>query len=488
VPPAPEPRGDAAPPPAGPQENAAVLLEWLGPAAVQVGQPTNYNLVVRNASLVTVREVAVHVRPAAGMAVTAMKTDAVAEGETLVWKLGTLLPSQEKTIPLQLLVRSRGEHHPQAWVSFSGTSSVTLHLKAHEAKLTLRNIGPAAKVLVGDTAAFALTVTNAGDGPAQQVKLSALLSDGLEHAGGHKADFELGNLNAGESRTVQLVCTARAGGSQGCKAQALAHGEVKAEEQSTVNVLTPLLELQAYGPAVRYRERKATYTFRVRNGGDIPAGNVAVTEVIPAGFKFVGASDGGLYDPTQQTVTWFLGEMVPEQTRDVEAELVAVQAGDHMHRVTAYSERGLNKIEVRRELPTHVEELSALLLETADADDPIEVGKETTYEALVTNAGSTTETDIRVVCTIPDKMELKSVQASCRYHVEGNVVTFEPLPKLGPRGDVCYRFRVRARAPGDVRFKAQVTSARMAEPIIKTEATRIYADNPSQAPALPPRQ
>src|SRR5262249_44861851 len=157
-------------------------------------------------------------------------------------------------------------------------------------------------------------VTNAGDGPAQQVKVSALLSDGLEHARGRRADFELGNLNAGESRTVQLVCTAKAGGVQHCEAQALAQGDVKAQDQISLNVLTPVLELQAFGPAVRYRERKATYTFRVMNRGDVPADNVTVSEVIPAGFKFVGAGDGGLYNPAQQTVTWFLGEMAPGQS------------------------------------------------------------------------------------------------------------------------------------------------------------------------------
>src|SRR5262249_10108041 len=224
-------------------------------------------------------------------------------------------------------------------------------------------------------------------------------------------------------------------------------------------------DLQVFGPAVRYRERKATYTFRVLNRGEVPAGNCSVSELIPAGFKFVGASDGGLHNPAAQTVSWLLGEMARQQSRDVQVELVAVQAGDHKHRVTALSERGLNKVEVQRELPTRVEELSSLLLETADADDPIEVGKDTTYEVLVTNAGSTNETDIRVICTIPDKMQLKSVQAPCRYHAEGNVVIFEPLPKLAPRADACYQFKVQAMAPGDVRFRAQVTANGQTDPI-----------------------
>jgi uncharacterized repeat protein (TIGR01451 family) len=335
--------------------------------------------------------------------------------------------------------------------------------------------------MVGDSTTFVLTVTNAGDGPAHQVKVSAELSEGLEHARGRLVDFELGNLSAGESRTVQLVCAAKAGGLQRCDVRALAQGDVKVQDAGTVNVLTPVLDLQVHGPALRYRDRKATYTMRVLSRGEVPAGNVTVRQALPPGFKFLSASDGGLHNTGNNSVSWFLGEMSPGQSRDVQVEVIATQAGEQKHRVVASSERGLNKVEVERELVTRVEELSALVLETAEADDPVEVGRETTYEVLVTNAGSKTETDIKVICTIPDKMELKGVQAPVRYHIEGNVVMFEPLPKLAPRADACYQLKVRAAAPGDVRFKAQVSSGSLVEPVIQTEATRIYADQPSQS-------
>lgn len=463
-------------------ESSSVTLDWLGPVLVQAGQPTSYTLTVRNTYPVPVHKVAIHVRPAAGMTVTPNKGDAIADGDVFVWQLGTLLPSQEKSVTVKLTVRSKGEVSPRAWVTFTGSSAVTLRLKAHEPKLALKSVPPQGKITVGDTASFVLTVTNAGDGPAHQVKLRGVLSDGLEYARGREADFELGNLGAGESRTVQLVCTAKAGGAQRCEVQALAQGDVKARDECTIQVLTPVLELQVAGPAVRYRDRKATYTFRVLARGDVPAGNVTVVETVPAGFKYVSAGDGGLYDPARQTVTWFLGEMTPGQVRDVQVEVVAVQGGEQRHKVLAYSERGLNKVEVRREILTRVEELASLQLETAAADDPIELGKETTYEALVTNTGATTETQVRVVCTLPDKMELTGVTAPVRYHVEGNVVVFDPLSRLAPRGDACYQFKVRAKEAGDVRFRAQVTTASLIEPIIKTQATRIYADNPAQVP------
>src|SRR5439155_21492883 len=47
-PPPPEMRSDAPPPLGGRPEAAAVLIDWVGPPVVQVGQATDYALVVRN--------------------------------------------------------------------------------------------------------------------------------------------------------------------------------------------------------------------------------------------------------------------------------------------------------------------------------------------------------------------------------------------------------------------------------------------------------
>ena len=39
-----------------------------------------------------------------------------------------------------------------------------------------------------------------------------------------------------------------------------------------------------------------------------------------------------------------------------------------------------------------------------------------------------------------------------------------------------YRVTVKTLTPGDVRFKAQITSANVAEPVVEMQATRIYED------------
>jgi uncharacterized repeat protein (TIGR01451 family) len=297
-----------------------VTLSWIGPTATQAGQEAEYTLVVSNRTSLAVPQVAVGVKLPAGMTATPVTPNATAAADMITWQLGNLLPRQERRVQMMLTAASRGEARPQAAVTFTGSSTSALRIQVQEVKLALKVAGPR-RVSAGDPANFTLTVTNTGDGPASKVKLRANLSEGLGHARGKTVDFEVGDLAADEARTVQLACLARAGGEQRC---------------SVV----------------------------------VETGNVTVSEVIPAGFKFISAP-GGQHTADVNTVNWFLGELAPGEARQVQLELKAVKAGEHRHKVTASSERGY-KVEVSRELATRVEDFSALTLDVAHADEAIE--------------------------------------------------------------------------------------------------------------------
>jgi Domain of unknown function DUF11 len=130
------------------------------------------------------------------------------------------------------------------------------------------------------------------------------------------------------------------------------------------------------------------------------------------------------------------------------------------------------------EIITRVEGLSALLMELVDLDDPVEVGADTAYEIRVTNTGSKTETNLQLICTVPDKMDFRGAAgaANSKFHVQGKDVIFEPLPKLAPRADAIYRVNVRGVAPGDLRFRARITADGLTEPVLKEESTKVYGD------------
>src|SRR5262249_56003172 len=135
-------------------------------------------------------------------------------------------------------------------------------------------------------------------------------------------------------------------------------GGLKAQDSGVVNVIQPHIDLAISGPGLRYLERKALYTLKVANTGDAPATNVTVGDVVPAGFKVLAASDGGRHDFSTRTVSWFLGEVGPGQTREVKLEVQAVNARDHKHKATAVGARGLP---AESDLMTHVERLPALM-------------------------------------------------------------------------------------------------------------------------------
>ena len=53
------------------------------------------------------------------------------------------------------------------------------------------------------------------------------------------------------------------------------------------------------------------YSLYYFNKGYFNASNVTIRDVVPAETEFVSASDGGLYDPVNMTVTWDLGTLTP---------------------------------------------------------------------------------------------------------------------------------------------------------------------------------
>jgi uncharacterized repeat protein (TIGR01451 family) len=464
--------------PTGRQE-PSVSIEWVGSGVAKVGQASDFTLMVRNTCNIPVQQVAVRVRIPAGLTVQSTEPRAANEGGVLLWDIGTMMAKQERPLQMKLQANVKGDVTPQAWVTFTGSS--VMRIRVREPKLTLKASAPD-KALVGDPAAFTLTVSNPGDGSADQVKIQAMLSEGLEHARGNKIDFDIGNLAAGESRNVTLLCATRIGGVQKCEAVAVAEGGLSARDTAALNVIMPRLDLQLVGPHLRYLDRKAIYTLKVTNPGDAPASNVTVADVVPAGFKVLAASDGGRHDYQTRAVSWFVGEVGPGQTREVRLEVQAISPGDHRHKASAVGARGLR---ADSELVTHVEGLSALMVEMVDTEDPIEVGGDTAYEVRITNTGSKTENDIKLVANVPDKMQFKNSQGPVRYREEGRMVVFEPIEKLAPRADAIFRINVKALEAGTVLFKIQVTSANLPEAVLKTEATRIYADSPEPATSTP---
>ncbi len=447
----------------------SVRVEWTGPANVRVGQPNDYTIHVRNTSNSSISDVKLRLTVNTKSVVTANPKPQSTD-DALSWELGSIGAREDRSIQIRLVQTDKGDKGVSANVTFSTRASLTI--RASEPKLMVK-AGSPTRCHIGDGTNFELTVTNPGDGIAEHVKLTAEMPEGMEHVKGRLVNFDIGNLSPGEKRTVQVLCVARAGGDQTCKASAEADGGLKSSDKATINVITPQITVESKGPALRYLDRKATYKITVSNPGDAAAANVLVHDVVPAGFKYVNSDNGGRYDQATRTVSWFVGEIGAGQNREMNIELQATNTGEFVHEVTAQAARGLKS---NHRMPVKIEGISAILLSVVDLEDPVEVGGETIYEVRITNTGTKTETDIKLTCEIPDKMQFKSATGPTGYSPNSNEITFTPLAQLGPRSDAVYRITVKATAAGIANFKSRITSAILVEPVHKEEATRIYAD------------
>jgi hypothetical protein len=453
------------------RQESGVSLEWVGPNTARLGQPVVCQLVVKNISTCRVSQVVVRARIPEGVSIRGTEPKAVTEDNHLVWNLGSLEVRQEKHLDVQVVPETKGTIDMPAYVTLTGSSISKLEVR--EPKLELKASGPQ-RAVVGEPATVVLTVSNPGDALAENVKVRAVLTDGLEHARGKTLDFDLDNLAPHENRTVLVLCSAKAAGLQRCEAIATAEPQLVAQDAATIDLISPKLDVFAAGPGLRYLDRHAVFLLRVSNTGTAVAHNVTLTDMVPAGFKVV-AAPGAQHDFVTHSVCWFLGDLQPNQSKEVNVELTAVNPGLHKNQVVATAAHGLR---TGTEVVTHIQGLPALLMELADADDPVEVGANTSYQIRVTNTGTESESKLQLICAVPEQMKCLDARgpAGCAFKVEGQRVIFQPLSKLAPRADAIYRVYVHCLRPGDCRFRAQITAEGLTNPVLREESTRVYGD------------
>lgn len=451
-------------------QEPAVRLEWQGISTLQLGAPAQFTLVARNTSAIPLHKVIVQVKVPQGAKVASTEPKAEGTNTVLMWDLGTMEARQDKAVKMSFVTSEKGEILCQAWVTITGSTS--FKAVVHEAKLAIATKAPQ-KIAAGESVPLSFVVSNPGDHPAEDVKLTLVVPMGLEIKAGESNTFEIGKLSPGESREVKVPAVAKASGTHKIDASVEAVGGVSANASLSITSTQPQIDIALAGPKLRYVDRKATYSIKLTNKGDAAANELVVSHRLPTGFKFVSADAGGKMDVKNHAIIWTIGEMPVGDTRELQCEVLAVASGDYSHKVVALGSRGLRS---EASLAAKVAGLSVMEIDITDSDDPIEVGSDTTYDIRVSNTGSKDETQIKLVCAIPPQMKLKSARGPGKFELVGDELVFEPLDKLPARTELTYRVTLTAKEKGVAKFKATMTATGLTEPVSRVESTRVYAD------------
>ncbi len=136
---------------------------------------------------------------------------------------------------------------------------------------------------------------------------------------------------------------------------------------------------------------------------------------------------------------------------------------------------------VARDALAKIQPMPAVRVEISDACDPVEVGDEAVYDIQVTNDGTATATDLRLVAQLPRQLAITQVQAPASNEIKGQRILFEPIA-LDPQTSLRYRLHAKALRPGDVHLRVQLTMNELASPVRAEEGTTISARAPADKP------
>ena len=469
------PQATPAPGPAGgfinfTQESPRIETRWTKQSDINVGQPCDLMLTVKNSGDANASDVVVDVFFPRTVRLTAASPKPATAQSSVVWEFPSLDAGEEREIHITMIPSQRGELTANANVRFS-TAATTL-LAVEEPMLKVAMKGPS-QVMMGEPASHVVTVSNPGTGVAHNVTVEVTIPEGLQHPKGKRLKMDLGSVNPGEQRSVRLSMTAVAGGSQNVSVIATSGTELRQTASAKVAVLAPSLNLTVDGPALRYVGRDARYSLKLANDGQAVTNNVRAMYVVPKGFEYLYSSRGGKYDEATRTVTWFVGSVSPKESIDLSLKLKPVTLGDFSHVARAISEHGAV---AEANAATRIEGTASLVLEVLDLDDPVEIGRETAYEVRVRNEGSKQAQNVGLSFELPNGVKLINVKGPTKHIAESGLVVFKALPALEPGKTAIFQIHIQGADEGNHRVRARLTSDSIQEPLTVEELTRFYAD------------
>jgi uncharacterized repeat protein (TIGR01451 family) len=231
----------------------------------------------------------------------------------------------------------------------------------------------------------------------------------------------------------------------------------------------PALTLACKAPAEVAAGRAAEVCLTLRNTGDASEPRSRVSMPIPRGAVLVRASAGGAASGTN--VIWEVADLATNATRELCASFSMPQPGPMPFLASA---AGSLAQSVQTACQSEVIGIPAILIDSVDLEDPVEVGREVTYDIRITNQGMIACTNLRLVCTLPNGEQFVSGSGPTGVQAQGNTVSTDPLPAFPSKDVVVWRVVVKALSPGDIRFITNVYAEEFAQPIYEEESTLLY--------------
>ena len=467
-----------------------LAVRKTGPATAVVGATLSYAIEVCNPGDLPAEEVLVSDELPEALTYLDGSPPAEVTGRKLRWRLERLGAGESRRLQLNCRAAAVGSVTNCAEATAAGglkaSSSATTTVMAPT--LDVRVTGPT-RATVGSEVTFEISITNCSQVPLTNLVIKDKFDPGLEHAAAEESiEADLGELAPGESRRIRVtfrltkagrLChTVEVTGTEGIRASA--QGCVTAIEGAAGGprpqpTAPPSVSIKKTGPQEGTVGETAQFTIEITNTGSQMLSNLKVVDSYHPSLDPLKATLGFEFEDNKLVCT--IDSLAAGEKKQLDVLYRCLNpASQASNRVMVTTQEGAQAedeswLEIRAAA-------SSLNMTVGDRHDPVTKGKELTYVIRVSNQGQTSDTQVTVEATVPVGMMPVALGSSgpglTKFTIERQTVRFEPVAEIRPGESLTYRVRVLTRLPGELTFRAELTSQNLPQPLSVEETTEVF--------------
>ena len=456
--------------PTGDRSTSAILVRQCSPGEVQVGRESEYVIEVENLSRGDLQNVSINLENMSNMRYVS-SVPAPVEGPNghVSWILPELPAKETRTIRLRAVPTGTGTASSCLTASYANMLCASTSVVSPALSLEKESTPEACTAC--EDISLTYVVRNSGTGTAPDVVVRDALPAGLRTADGRTAiELKAGDLDAGEQRRFTVTAKADRGGTYASAASASSASGATATSDTTETIVRqPALAFSCDANNRVFVGRNLDYRLTVRNVGQCDAGDTVLKAAIPNGARFVSADGNGKLEGSN--VVWDLETLPAGRAQTVRMNIRPSGIGAAKVRASASAQCVST---VNTECTTEVSGVPAILLEVIDMVDPIEVGQDVTFSVVVTNQGSSQDSNVKVAATLPPSMQFASGSGATAVTGNGQSVTIAPIATLAPGARAEWKIVAKAKSAADARSRWELSSDQFRSAISETESTTLY--------------
>lgn len=390
---------------------------------------------------------------------------AKAEGPNLRWDIGHMRKGE--CIPAKVWVKCECEGEQCACFCATATPVRFCSLLCAKPVLECKKVGPN-ECKPGEPIVYKATVINRGSCTAKGVVITDNVPENLVHASGLRTlQYSLGDLEPCQTKCVEM-CFKACGRGEICNTIVVTSCNADTVTcSSKCIVCIECVEIDKVGPKEVMVGQNADYQITVVNPGDKPLTQVIITDCAPRSTSIVSAN-GAKINGNQ--AVWRLKQLNPGEKVSFPLTLTTCAPGCYTNRVSVKTCEGCCD---NAEFTTRWKGRPSLAMCVKDTKDPLCIGEPTTYNIDVTNQGQETDNNVVVVVRFPPELVPESVGGDAPGQISGQTVTFAPVNHFYARQTSRFKVNARAKASGDARVVAEVSSDSIKTPIVQQVSTII---------------